>query len=79
MAEAINEFPCISSRMKLQSVIGGNNIDKMDYRFIFFHKAGELGCKKFFSCISNSDGLLELLVRLENKSAEKKSCSLVII
>jgi len=30
MAEVINEFPCISSQMKLQAVIGGDKIDEME-------------------------------------------------
>ncbi len=31
MAEVINELPCISYRMKLQAVIGGDKIDEMEY------------------------------------------------
>ncbi|MHB8117681.1 MAG: hypothetical protein ACYDHX_02980 [Methanothrix sp.] len=65
MAEVINEFPCISSRMKLQAVIGGDKIDEMDYRFFLFYKAIELGCERFFSCIRNSEGSQGLLVRIE--------------
>jgi hypothetical protein len=65
MAEVINEFSCISSRMKLQAVISGDKIDEMDYRFILFYKAIELGCEGFFSCIRNSEGSQGILVRIE--------------
>jgi hypothetical protein len=70
MAEVINEFPCISSRMKLQAVIGGDKIDEMNYRFFLFYKAIELGCERFFSCIRYSEGSRGLLVRIEGSDEQ---------
>jgi hypothetical protein len=64
-AEVINEFMCTSSKMKLQAVIGGDKIDDMDYRFLLFYKAIELGCEWFFSYIRYSEGPRCLVVRIK--------------